>query len=94
MHNEVVQRVRRKAYAKARQYSQSVGAASKATLSDEELDDQFGVFDEEGIPRLKSELNSLDPPVGSLAYPAKMACEANINTRSPVDASRAHTLSP
>lgn len=69
--NEAVKRVRRKAYAKARQYWQAVGDAAKAALTDEELDEKFGVFDEQGIPRLKSELASLEPPVGSLAYAAK-----------------------
>ena len=66
-----VRRVRRKVYAKARQYWQSVGDTDKAALTDDELDDQFGAFDEEGIPRLKFELKSSQPPVGSLAYARK-----------------------
>lgn len=68
-----VRRVRSKAYAKARQYWQSVGDTDKSALSDEILDDQFGAFDEEGIPRLKSELPSPEPPIGSLAYAAQIA---------------------
>jgi hypothetical protein len=87
--NDVVKRVRRKAYSKARHYWQSVGDTAKAALTDEELDLQFGAFDEEGIPRLKSELKSLEPPVGSLAYAAKIAREADIRTNNPIDASRA-----
>jgi hypothetical protein len=71
--SEAVKRVRRKAYAKARTYWESVGDTIKAALTDEELDEQFGAFDEEGIPRLKSELKSLEPPPGSLAYAAKIA---------------------
>ena len=51
-------RIRRKAYAKARQYWQSVGAMDKAALTNEALDEQFGAFDEHGIPRLKSERES------------------------------------
>src|SRR5688572_15472774 len=45
----------RKAYAKAREYWQSIGDTAKTDMSDETLDEQFGAFDEEGIPRLKSE---------------------------------------
>lgn len=89
---DAVKRVRRKAYAKARRYWQSVGEGEKASLTDEDLDEQFGAFDEEGIPRLKSELKSLEPPVGSLAYAAKIAREANIRTGNPVDASHADDI--
>jgi hypothetical protein len=90
--SDAVKRVRRKAYAKARRYWQSIGDTTKAALTDEELDEQFGAFDEEGIPRLKSELKSLEPPVGSLAYAAKIAREANIRTGNPVDAARADDI--
>jgi hypothetical protein len=90
--SEAVKRVRRKAYTKARQYWQSVNDSAKASLSDDALDEQFGRFDEEGIPRLKSELSSLEPPVGSLAYAAKIAREANIHTHNPVDASQADEI--
>jgi hypothetical protein len=71
--SEAIRRVRHKAYDKARTYWESVGDTAKAAMTDEELDREFGAFDEEGIPRLKSELDSLEPPVGSLAYAAKIA---------------------
>ncbi|HML23113.1 MAG TPA: hypothetical protein PKD09_15780 [Aggregatilinea sp.] len=90
--SDAVKRVRRKAYTKARQYWQSVGDGEKVALTDDELDEQFGVFDEDGIPRLKSELASLEPPVGSLAYAAKIAREANIRTENPIDASKADDI--
>lgn len=90
--SEAVKRVRHKAYAKARAYWQSVGDTIKAALTDEELDEQFGAFDEEGIPRLKSELKSLEPPPGSLAYAAKMAREANIRTENPINADQADAI--
>jgi hypothetical protein len=90
--SEAVKRVLRNAYAKARRYWQSVGDTAKAALTDEELDEQFGMFDEESIPRLKSELKSLEPPVGSLAYAAKIAREANIRTGNPIDAARADDI--
>ncbi len=90
--DDVVRHVRRKAYSKARLYWQSVGDAAKAALSDERLDAEFATFDEEGIPRLKSELVSLEPPAGSLAYAAKMAREANIHTGNPLDATLASDI--
>lgn len=85
-------RVRRKAFAKARLYWQSVGDSEKAALSDDELEEQFAWFDEEGIPRLKSELTTLEPPVGSLAYAAKIARKFNIRTDHPIDAERADDI--
>ena len=68
--SDAIQQVRRKAYAKARRYWEQVGEFEKARLNDVELDEQFGVFDEEGIPRLKHELLTAEPPPGSLAYAA------------------------
>jgi hypothetical protein len=73
--SEAVKRIRRKAYAKAREYWQHNGDSTKAAMSDDQLDEQFGAFDEEGIPRLLSELPSSEPPVGSLAYAAKIIRE-------------------
>ena len=91
--NDVVKRVRRKAYAKARHYWQSTGDTIKAALTDEELDQRFGAFDEEGIPRLKSELKSVEPPVGSLAYAAKIIREmGGIETRSSLDVTQADDI--
>ena len=82
--SEAVRRVRRKFYAKARRYWEAVGDAAKAALTDAELDEQFAWFDEEDIPRLKSELTSLEPPLGSAAYAAKSALEADIHTGNPI----------
>jgi hypothetical protein len=85
--------VRGKAYAKARAYWQSVGDTEKAAMTDEQLDEVFHVFDEEGIPRLKSEMTSLEPPVGSLAYAAKVIREmGGIHSENPIDASRADDI--
>lgn len=81
-----------KAYAKARRYWESVGDHEKAAMTDDELHEQFGVFDEEGIPRLKSELTTLQPPVGSLAYAAKMAREANIRVGNSLDVTKADEI--
>lgn len=78
--SEEVKNARRKVYNRARQYWLSIGDRVKAAMTDEELDEHFGRFDVEGIPRLKSELKSLDPPVGSLAYAAKIAEEGQFRS--------------
>lgn len=90
--SEAVKRVRRKAYAKARAYWESVGETAKSALIDDELDELFGRFDEEGIPRLKSELKTLEPLPGSLAYAAKMAEQSNLRTGNPMLASQADDI--
>lgn len=90
--SEAVRQVRRKIYAMARRYWESVGDAAKAALTDEALDEQFGAFDEEGIPRLKSELKSLEPPVGSLAYAARLAKEAGLRSGKPDVARRSEEI--
>ncbi len=87
-----VRRVRRKVYAKARQYWQSVGDTDKAALTDDELDDQFGAFDEEGIPRLTVELKSSEPPVGSLAYAAQVAEGSHLHSGKPDLARRSEDI--
>jgi hypothetical protein len=89
---EIIRRVRQKVYAKARQYWLSVGDTAKAALSDGELDEQFGAFDEEGIPRLKSELTSLEPPPGSLAYAAKIARNSRLRSGIPDLAERSREI--
>ena len=89
---EAVRRVRRKAYAKARRYWESVGDHAKAALTDEELDEQFGRFDVEGIPRLKSEMATMEPPVGSAAYAAKIAEEAGIHLGTALDVRNADDI--
>ncbi len=86
--DDSVRRVLTKLYAKARQHWETVGDVDKAALTDAELDEQFHVFDEYGIPRLKSEVESLDPPVGSLAHLAKIIDEhGGVNVGQPFDAS-------
>ncbi len=87
--DDASQRVRRKVYVKARAYWQSVGDTAKADLTDDELDEQFAFFDPEGIPRLKSEVDSLDPPVGTTAYAAKIIRElGGVRTSGDVDVTR------
>ncbi len=91
--SEAVKRVRRNAYTKARQYWESVGDTAKASMTDELLDTEFAVFDEQGIPRLKSEMSSLEPPVGSLAYAAKIVRETGgIRAGQSLDATKADDI--
>ena len=90
--NAAVKKVRRKAYASARQYWLSVGDEVKAALTDDELDEHFGAFDEEGIPRLKSELTSLEPAAGSLAYAAKIAENSHLRSGKPDLARRSEEI--
>ncbi|HRF95354.1 MAG TPA: hypothetical protein PLZ51_09165, partial [Aggregatilineales bacterium] len=89
--DEEVRDIYLKAYAKARDYWQSVGDMEKATLTDDDLDVHFGAFDENGIPRLKHEL-SQEPPIGSLAYAGKLSQEANIHTNVIFDASKSDDI--
>jgi hypothetical protein len=91
---EARQRVRLKVYTQARLYWQSVGDEVKAQLSDAALDQQFGTFDAAGIPRLKSELETEEPPVGSLAHAAKVLQDRDLafETETPIDASKTDQL--
>lgn len=73
-----LRRLRQKAYAQARAYWQSVGNTERLALTDAELDEQFWLFDGEGIPRLKSEQGEVKLPEGSLYRLAEIAAEANI----------------
>lgn len=47
--------IRLRTYARARQYWHEAGDLERAALTDERLDEQFWVFDNEGIPRLKAD---------------------------------------
>lgn len=85
---DMLKRAMHKIYNMARRYWQSVGDIDRANMTDDELAEKFGRFDENGIPRFKDELTG-EPPVGSLAYAGKMASQANIRTNSGFDASTA-----
>ena len=72
----VRQRMRPKLYARAREYWQRVGDNERLQLSDQQLNQQFWLFDEEGIPRLKSDQGRfvLSPdPLLAMAEAAKKA---------------------
>jgi hypothetical protein len=58
----VMRDFRQKLYAKARRYWQSMNDQERLTLTDKELDEQFWLFDHNGVPRLKSEKGSVELP--------------------------------
>ncbi len=69
--DDMLKRAMHKIYNMARRYWQSVGDVDRANMTDEELAEKFGRFDENGIPRFKDELPD-EPPIGSGAYIVKM----------------------
>jgi hypothetical protein len=76
--DEGVRRVRQHAYAEARKYWQEHGDTERLSLTDEELDEQFWLFDSEGIPRLKSEQDKVQLRKGTLYALAQEAKKARI----------------
>lgn len=62
---EELRQVRRRLYDRARRYWQEHDDP-RASMTNAELDEQFWLFDYEGVPRLKSEQATLDLPPSSL----------------------------
>ena len=58
--------LRQKLYTIARRYWQKMGDTERLALSDRDLDAQFWMFDENGIPRLKSDQGKLSDAVHPL----------------------------
>lgn len=48
-------KLRPRYYERARRYWAEVGDSERLSLTDEQLDEQFWLFDQDGIPRLKSD---------------------------------------
>jgi hypothetical protein len=72
--------LRPKLYAMARRYWHSVGDAERLALTDADLDEQFWLFDTEGIPRLKSEQGTVVIPPDGLSSMASAARRANFRS--------------
>ena len=89
---KTIQQIRQTAYAKARRYWQEASDTGKALLTDDEMNAQFGLFDENGIPRLKSELTDYEPQPGTLAYAGKIARQAHLTTQRSIDPSQADSI--
>jgi predicted transcriptional regulator len=60
-------------YELARRYWRKTGNMERAALTDEQLDEQFWLFDSEGIPRLKSEQGTITLQPNSLLKLAEAA---------------------
>jgi hypothetical protein len=89
---ERLREYRLKMYSRARQYWESVGDRARLALTDADLDEQFWLFDGEGIPRLKSEQNMLVIPPNSSIKLAELAEAAHIVTEHPLDAELADDI--
>jgi len=61
-YREAVRQIRPKLYEIAREYWQSVGDQERLAFSDEQLDVQFWLIDNQGIPRLKTERDNIMLP--------------------------------
>ncbi|NDJ78330.1 MAG: hypothetical protein GYB65_18940 [Chloroflexi bacterium] len=59
-----VQRAKQQVYARARAYWAEVGDAERLKLTDDQLDRRFWFFDEDGVPRLKTDSVTLPTPKG------------------------------
>jgi predicted transcriptional regulator len=80
------QRVRERLYARARRYWQETGNTERLNLTDEQLDEQLWLFDEQGIPRLKSEQEAVQLSDNSLQRLAQLAEEADLQLSALTDA--------
>jgi len=57
-----IRQMRPKLYAKAREYWRKVGDTERLKLTDAELDQQFWLIDQDGVPRRKSEKDTVMLP--------------------------------
>jgi hypothetical protein len=69
---EMARQVRLHAYREARAYWEHNGDTARAALTDAQLDEQFWLFDGDGIPRLKSEQDQVTLPPNSLHFAGKI----------------------
>ncbi len=63
---EMARSVRLAAYEQARDYWRQAGNQERAAMTDQQLDEEFWLFDADGIPRLKADKNEVDLPESSL----------------------------
>lgn len=70
---EAMKRMRPKFYARARAYWQQTNDQERLALTDEQLDEQFWLFDKDGIPRLKSDAGKFERQVNPLVRLAARA---------------------
>jgi hypothetical protein len=63
---EMARYVRLTAYKRARDYWDKTRNIERAAMTDEQLDEEFWLFDADGIPRLKADKNKVELPASSL----------------------------
>ncbi len=71
--NDIIRSIRAGFYERARRYWKETGNLERLALTDEQLDEQFWLFDIEGIPRLKSERGTITLPDDPLVQMAEAA---------------------
>lgn len=81
--DEALRQYRVKMYAQARRYWQNVGDSDRLALSDTDLDEQFWLFDAEGIPRLKSDQGTVEIPDNAMKRLAKSATPTTFRSGQP-----------
>lgn len=76
-------------YEQAREYWRKNGKPERAAMTDQQLDEQFWLFDADGIPRLKADQHEVVLPVTSLHRAGQMlrsagfrSGQSDISTRS------------
>lgn len=72
--------LRPRLYERARRYWEQVGDKERLALSNEAFDEQFWLFDHEGIPRLKSEQGTIELPPDPLEIIAQAALQAQMSS--------------
>lgn len=90
--DDALRQYRVKMYAKARHYWQSVGDSARLALTDTDLDEQFWLFDTDGIPRLKSDQDTVEIPDNAMARLAKSATSTTFRSGQPDLAERADEI--
>jgi hypothetical protein len=85
----LARQVRLSAYRRAREYWRVQGDQERASLTDEQLDEQFWLFDSDGIPHLKADKDNVKLTEGSLYLAGQVLATAgyrsghsDISTRS------------
>src|SRR5258708_28197046 len=74
--------VRPKIYAIARDYWRRTGNRERLSLTDKQLDEQFWIIDPDGIPRLKSEIDTINLPADPLENVVGLFADSDLTDMS------------
>jgi hypothetical protein len=90
---ELARRTRLAIYERARRYWREEGDLERAGMTDDEMDEQFWLFDAEGIPRLTSERNAIELPASSLHHAGQVLASAGFRSgQSDISTQARHIL--